>query len=182
MEKNESFSKAFLDILVEQKVISPDRVSEISRRFADSSIQEFDAFLLEEGLADVEQILIALGMFYHVSYFDAEGHFFETFLLRKFPKDFLIRHAIIPLATEGDFMMVVAAHPEAVGLESAMRNYVSYDIEFLVGIRRHIVDAIEEYYDRSLVEDAENTEMHEHELGERDVFEVLEENDDEDDV
>jgi hypothetical protein len=63
-----------------------------------------------------------------------------------------------------------------------MRNYVSYDIEFLVGIRRHIVDAIEEYYDKSLVEDAENTEMHERELGESDVYEVLLENDDEDDV
>ncbi len=182
MEKNERFSKAFLDILVEEKVISSDRVSEISRRFADSSVQEFDGFLLEEGLADVEQILNALEIYYHVPYFDAEGHFFERFLLRKFPKDVLLRHAVIPLATEGDFMTVVAAYPEADGLESALRNYVSYDIEFLVGIRRHIVDAIEEYYDKSDVEDAENTEMHEHELGERDVFEVLEENDDEDDV
>ena len=182
MEKNEVFNKAFLDILIEQKVISSDKVSEISGRFADSSIAEFDAFLLEEGLADVEQILIALAMYYHVPYFDTEGHFFETFLLRKFPKDFLMRHAIIPLQVEGDFMIVVAAHPELGGLESAMRNYVSYDIEFLVGIRRHITDAIEEYYDKSLVEDAENTEMHEHELGERDVYEVLQENDDEDDV
>lgn len=182
MEKNEVFNKVFLDILVEQEVIVADKVNEISKKFAESSIAEFDAFLLEEGLADVEHILVALGIYYHVPYFNVQGHFFETFLLHKFPKDFLLRNACIPLEVEGDFMVVVAAEPERIGLESAMRNYVSYDIEFLVGIRRDIIDAVEEYYDKSLVEDAENTDLHEHELGDRDVYEVLLENDDEDDV
>lgn len=182
MEKNEVFSKAFLDILVEQKIVSVEKTSEIYNNFLQSSIEEFDAFLIEEGLADVEQVLVSLGIFYHVPFFNVSGHFFENFLLHKFPKDFLLRNACIPLQVEGDFMIVVAAQPDQVGLQTAMRQYVSYDIEFLVGIGRDIIDAIEEYYDKSLVEDAENTDMHEHELGDRDVYEVLQENDDEDDV
>jgi len=156
MKRSETFVQAFLDILVDQKIISPEQITDIRNKFASSSIAQFDEFLVDEGLAEPEQILIALGLYFHVPHFDVVGHFFESFLLHKYPKGFLLRNGVIPLVVEGDILTVVAAEPEYPGLASAMEQYASYDINYLVGIRRDIEDAVKEFYDESVTQDVVN--------------------------
>jgi hypothetical protein len=153
MVKNETFPQVLSDILVKHEVLTPKRAGELQAAFGESTIEEFDDFLIEEGLVSHEDVLEALSVFYEVPSFDARGHFFEEFLLRKFPKDFLVRNYVIPLEQDENMLMVVAAYPERPGLESEMREFVSYDIEFLVGVREDIFEAIDEYYDKSLQED-----------------------------
>lgn len=173
MRRSERFIQNFLDILVEQKMIASAKTGGIRQAFAASSIEEFDDFLIEEGLVDADQVLIALGLYYQVPYFGVDGHFFELFLLHKFPKDVLLRNEVIPLEVEGDMMIMIAADPTRLGLDNELRNYVSYDLNYLVGIGRDIEDAINEFYDESLTQDIENDDAHEPVLHSDDEYRPL---------
>ena len=73
---------------------------------------EFDNFLLQEGLVAKENLLKALSEYYQVPPFDVIGHFFDHDLVIEFPTRFFMRNEIIPLQEINDNMLyVVAANP-----------------------------------------------------------------------
>lgn len=148
----ETFAEKLCEILVKQGSIQAKEAPSMARAFAQSEHDYFDDFLLEEGFVDRPDLLDALSAYYKVPAFDVEGYFFETFLLHKFPKDFLLRHSVIPVMVDENMLIVVTNEPNKDGQETAMRQFVSYDINFLVGLRQDITDAIEDFYDRSLTE------------------------------
>lgn len=152
MATNQAFVRKLVAIMVSLELIEIGKAKQIVAEFNASETEHFDDFLIEQGLVDREDVLEALSTHFGVPPFDVVGHFFDTNDLRKFPKDFLLRHAVVPRAIDGDTMVVVAAEPEKPGLESALRDFVSYDVVFEVGIRGDIYDAIKEYYDKSLTE------------------------------
>lgn len=158
MEKREHFVEALIAILVAQKAFMPNQVQGLQQTFQNASHEYFEDFLLEEGLVDKGALLTALAQYYQVPEVDVVGIFFEPFLLQKFPKDFLLRNAFIPLevADEGEFVMyVVAAEPNNDDLLAKIGEFVSYDIHFRVGLRRDICDAVKEFYDRSFTADVD---------------------------
>ncbi|MFI5333530.1 MAG: hypothetical protein ACHQVS_05525, partial [Candidatus Babeliales bacterium] len=155
MRKKETFAQELSDILIKQRVVSAEVARQIQDSYGRSSIDEFDDFLLEEGLVAKEDILKALSDYYKVPAFDVGGKFFDRLLLQNFPKEFLIRNVVIPREEENeDMLMVVAADPQRPGLEAAMREFANTDISFLVGIRQDIIDAVNEYYEKADTEDA----------------------------
>lgn len=173
MAHSESFVQSLTDILVKQKVITAEHAQELQRLFADSPKEYFDDFLLEEGFVEESDLLRALSAHYQVPACDASGQFFEHFLLRKFPKDFLLRNGVIPLIVDNDELVVIASEPDREGLESLMRDFVSYDIVFEVGLRRDITDAIEEFYDISNTEEDFDEDLYDENLEEEGFHEVL---------
>lgn len=179
MAHSESFVQSLTDILVKQKVVTAEHAQELQRLFADSPKEYFDDFLLEEGFVEEPDLLRALSALYQVPSCDASGQFFEHFLLRKFPKDFLLRNAVIPLVVDGDELVVVASNPDKDSLESALRDFVSYDIVFEVGLRRDIVDAVEEFYDISDVEESFDEDLYDENLQEEDYEEIIDAEDEE---
>lgn len=175
---SKTFVEKLADIFVEQKMATEKEASAMRRSFKESGKEQFDDFLLEEGLISTEDLLQALSLYYGVPSFDASDAFFQRHLLRMFPKDFLLRRAIIPLEVDQNMLFVVASEPNEVGLESDMRSYVSYDIEFYVGVRRDICDAIKEFYDKAPTEENEDEDLRqEHEL-EKEERKIEEEGDD----
>ncbi|MCX5922622.1 MAG: hypothetical protein NTX86_04840 [Candidatus Dependentiae bacterium] len=165
MANKETFVEELCAILLKNKMVTDIEAVAMKDVFKDSEQENFDDFLLKEGFLESSDLLRALSVYYRVPSFDVQGHFFETFLLHQFPKDFLLRHSVIPLEVDQNMIIVVASRPEDPGLESAMREFVSYEIEFFVGINGDIIDAIEEFYDRSLTTDAqiEDNDMREDE-------------------
>jgi hypothetical protein len=82
-----------------------------------------------------------------------------------FPKDFLLRRAVIPLEVDQNTLFVIASEPDSDGLESALREFVSYDIELYVGIRLDICDAVKEFYDDAPTEEGQDEDLRvEHQL------------------
>ena len=73
-----------------------------------------------------------------------------------FPKDMLLRNAIIPLEVDENMMIMVASEPDDPELLFEIGEYVSYDIQFYVGLGRDICDAVKEFYDKSDTEDTED--------------------------
>jgi hypothetical protein len=147
-----TFVEKLTDIFIAQAMTSEREASALRRSFKESGKEQFVDFLIEEGLMQPVRILEALSIYYEVPFVDATDTFFETHLLHMFPKDFLLQHGVIPLEVDQNTMFVIASEPDEDGLESALREFVSYDIELYVGIRLDICDAVKEFYDESVTD------------------------------
>lgn len=146
------FIQKLTEILVAQNVVTASEGEIMRASFADTDSDSYVEFLVDEGLVDTTRMLTALGAYYQVPSFDVDGYFFEYHVLHEFPKDFLLRNEIIPLERDENMLIVVAAEPDDEELLPAIGNHVSYDVRFLVGIRRDIIDSVEEFYERAITE------------------------------
>jgi hypothetical protein len=61
-------------------------------------------------------------------------------------------------------MVVVTSHPNNPELLLEIGKYVSYDIQFYVGIGLNICDAVKEFYDKSDTEDIDEESIEENVL------------------
>lgn len=153
---NEAFEIALLAILVRLKCITAEDATDIEKSFHDSDIERFDNFLLEEGLISQEHLLMALAEYYQVPSLDVVGYFFERHYVCMFPKDLLLRFSVIPFDVDEDIMILVAADPNNPELLFELGQYVSYEIQFYVGIGEKICDAVKEFYDKANTQDFDN--------------------------
>lgn len=153
--------QAYIDeltnILLKTGALNPEDAKGLAQVYEESSHANFDYFLLEEDFVQKEELLKGLSILYKVPSVDVDGYFFRTFLLQKFPKDFLLRNAIIPYVQDENMLIIVAADPSDESLLDKIGAYVSYDLQFYVGIYTDIIDAIEEFYDKALTEIPEDT-------------------------
>jgi hypothetical protein len=162
MENN--FEVGFLRTLVALKLITAEDAVKLLAAYHESDVDQFDEFLLSEGILDMENLLQALSEYYQVPSFDTVGYFFERHLLHMFPKEMMVRHEIIPLQVDENMMVVVAAQPDNPDLLFEIGEYVSYDIRFYVGVALNIRDAIEEYYDKADTEVNEDEDLNKEHL------------------
>lgn len=159
MDALKNFEAGFLEVLVKLKFLSSDDAHKLIAAYHESDVDQFDEFLLSEGIVEKEQLLEALAEYYQVPFFDVTGYFFETHLLRMFSKDMLLRNEIIPLQVDENMLIVVAADPSDSELLFEIGENVSYDIRFHVGIARDICDAVKEYYDKADTQDPEDEDL-----------------------
>ncbi|OQA33454.1 MAG: bacteriophage N4 adsorption protein B [Candidatus Dependentiae bacterium ADurb.Bin331] len=152
MKKQETFVEGLTTILLKQRAINPDEAKALTKTFNDRSQIAFDDFLLEEGLVSRTAVLNALSEYFQVPAFDVTGYFFEHYLLHEFPKDFLLRHLMIPVERDQNTLFVVANNPGDPTLLANIGKHVSYDIQFMVGLAQDINDAIREFYDKSITQ------------------------------
>lgn len=150
--QNQVYIKKLTDMLVRLKAITLEESHDLYESFTQSEHEQFDEFLLEQGLVDKYDLLQALSRIYEVPYMDVSGYFFDTQLLHQFPINFLLENAIIPYEQDGDMLIMVAADPSDPELLAKIGVHASYDIIFNVGIYTDIIDAIREYYEDSLTE------------------------------
>lgn len=174
MSIKKGFEAGFLEVLVELKFIAPEDAVKLMLTYDESDVDQFDEFLLSEGIVEQEELLQALSQYYQVPAFDVVGYFFETHLLRMFDKDMLLRNEIIPMQVDENMMIMVAANPNNSELLFEIGENVSYDIRFYVGVARDICDAVKEYYDKANTEDVEEDEDSRQEHLLRVEFEAME--------
>ncbi len=146
-----SLVQKFTASLAKHKAITAAQAAQFESLYATNNDALIE-LLLSDGIVTRRDVLIALGEAYQVPWFDVTGYFFDHQLVHLFPKDFLLRNGIIPLMIDEDELIVVAAQPSD-DLLPLFGNYVSWDIQFQVGIRRHIEDAVKEFHDESIVYD-----------------------------
>jgi hypothetical protein len=152
MNQQDHFVTDFLEILVSHNVISAHESRAIANNFASSDHDSFIIFLRQEGLVDPDKLLEALSTYYQVPAFDVVGQFFDHELVRQFPKGFLLRNGIIPLECDENILIMVTHDPNDQDILAKIGEHVSYDIQFRVGFKDDICDAIKEFYDISLTE------------------------------
>lgn len=151
MSKKHQFVTRLADAFVKLQVFSEQEADSLVKEFQGRTKGRIDDFLLDEGIVDRETLLKALQSIYNISPFDVRGHFFNHQLLLFVPKDFLLSKGIIPLDVDDEIMTIVMSNPEDEETLDTLGRYVSYNVNVFVGIRRDIIDAIEEYYDEDVV-------------------------------
>ncbi len=159
--ENRTFVQELCVILVNMGVIKASEGESMQSAFKDSSKAAFDEFLLGEGLVAEKDLFKALSEYYQVPFMDVDGIFFDSALLHKFPKGMLLRLGVIPHEVDGNILMLVATRPNDSNLLSCLGKYVSYDLQFMVGLRRHIENNIKEFYEKSVtqVDEGEDREL-----------------------
>jgi len=143
----------FATILAQQKTLTEAQSLSLVDDFSDRSIDAIVDFLLEEGLADKEQVLQALSAFYKTPFLDVSGYLFEHNLVHDFPVDFLKSHCAIPMSDENDIIVVITNNPNQEGLKEKVEQYTDSIVECWVGIQQDIFDAIEEFSVKAVTED-----------------------------
>ncbi len=128
MDKNNSFVARFAQALVKNDIMKEEEAQSFVKEFKGRAKGNVVSFLLEEGLVEREEVLRVLASIYAVPSFDVSGHFFNHELLLLFPKDFLIKHNIIPLDIDEDIITVVMSNPEDEKAIEELGNYVNYNI------------------------------------------------------
>lgn len=83
----------------------------------------------------------------------------------------MIRNIFIPLEVDQNFLVVVAGEPDNPDLLSIIGKYISYDIQFRTSIKQDIIDAIQEFYDKSDAEIDEEWAAYE-DLGTERVYDI----------
>lgn len=151
MEKTNSFVVRFVEALVKNDIMQEAEAQSFVKEFKGRAKGNVVSFLLEEGLVEREDVLKALASIYSVPSFDVSGHFFNHEMLLLFPKDFLIKHSIIPLDIDEDILTVVMSNPDDEKTIEEVGNYVNYNITVNVGIQDHIIEAIKQYYDEDVI-------------------------------
>ena len=151
MEKTNSFVARFAESLVKNDIMKESEAQSFVKEFKGRAKGNVVSFLLEEGLVEREDVLRALASIYSVPSFDVSGHFFNHELLLLFPKDFLVKHSLIPLDIDEDILTVVMSNPEDEKAIEEIGNYVNFNITVNVGIQDHILEAIKEYYDEDVI-------------------------------
>lgn len=175
MENQKTFVVRFAEALVKNNVMKEAEAESFVQEFHDRAKGNVVSFLLEEGLVEKEDILIALGSVYNVPSFDVRGYFFNHETLLMFPEDLLLEKVIIPLEVEDDILTVVMNNPEDEEAIDELQKNVSYNINVFVGIQEDIRDAIEEYYDEDLItaETHEQEEESDDEPDDSDIVDIL---------
>ena len=151
MEKNSSFVSRFAQALVKNNVMQEAEAQSFIKEFKGRAKGNVVSFLLSEGLVEREDILKVLASIFSVPSFDVSGHFFNHELLLMFPKEFLLKHCLIPLDIDEDILTVVMSNPEDEKAIEEIGNYVNYNITIDVGISDHIIEAIKQYYDEDVI-------------------------------
>jgi len=141
------YAESISEILCHHGVLSKNDVQSLKRDFKDSDPAQLNYFLLDEGLANKEELLLALSEYYEIPFFDVRGYQFTHELLELFPQNFLVSNAIIPIEFDGGLLTVVAGNPDAPDLMEKIQNFTQHHIEFRVGITRDIVDEARAYYE-----------------------------------
>lgn len=149
-----ALSEELTKILASSGVIAPAVGEQLGQLFEDSTKEDFTEFLLEEGFIEKQDLLDALSKLYQVPAFDAEGYLFDHPLVHRFPKGFLLRNNIIPIEVDDDeeILLVATSDPENEELLPLIGEWVSWDIQFNVGLKRHINDAVQEFHEAPVTE------------------------------
>lgn len=161
MAIGKTYVEGLTDVLVKLGMLPVQERLATEQAFKHSGLDAFDDFLLEEALIDREDLLRALSVYFKVPPCDVVGYFFDTQLLHMFPKGFLLRNAIIPREVDEEIMIMVASEPGLPDLLSQIGEHVSYDIQFEVGLHTDISDAVEEFYDESVTQVAQDEDARE---------------------
>jgi len=166
-----TFHEQLCKILVKRKVIDTVESDALRQEFNNKSKEAFTEFLLHENIVEKSDLLAALSDYYQVPAFDATGHFFKQELVTKFPQEFLTREGIIPLEEDEDILVIVASEPDNENLLPELSEYISDEIQFYVGLKDDIVDAVREYYESpSFVPEDEEMPSEQGEESEEQIF------------
>lgn len=173
---SENIINGILDILCDREILKRNDVEELKQEFAEDPAVYLEDYLIDEGIVEKDDLLSALQEYYGVQAVDVMGEMFDHNLLIKFPKEILLSNCCIPYRQDGLTLFLITNNPKNDELDPILGEYVSYNLEYFVGIPRHIDMMIKDFYQDELYHEQDEYESNiEHEQIEREIVEVEDE-------
>lgn len=138
--------RGLVEILNRKGLLRKKEADAVVNDFQKHEASYVEDFLIEEGIVEKEALLMALQEYFKVTAVDVLGAVFDHNLVRMFPKDVLLRNCCIPYQREDNMLFVITNDPSDDEKESILREFVSYDIEFFVGLPSDIDMMIKDFY------------------------------------
>lgn len=160
--KRNGFIEGLGVILTRHNLLAFDDLKSLTESFRRRDDIEFEDFLIEEEIVSKPELLEALSEYYNVPAFDVVGAFFDHQYLRLIPKSIMLKYLFIPYERTDDTLTVVAADPSDVHLRPVIGQYVTHNLNIVVGLAQDIRDTVREFYDKSITyqpNDIENEQM-----------------------
>ena len=133
------------DVLRERGHISTDALSEALQEQQRTAIL-LGEVLLQRGVVRKKDLVSALKEVTRVSYVDCQSARIDPEVLKLIPRGVALRHCALPVARDGDAVVMVMAEPQNLHSIDELRFVCEKPISPRLGFRVEILTAIEKYY------------------------------------
>lgn len=134
------------ELLVEAKVITPIQLRDALLEQKNATGQRLGDVLQHQGLANQEQIDIALCQRFGVAFVNLQRFDIDPEAIKCLPAAFVRKHMVMPMLLEGDTLMVAVTDPTDTDLVNMMRFITEKVLEISVAVPEDIGYSISTHY------------------------------------
>ncbi|MDD5189552.1 MAG: ATPase, T2SS/T4P/T4SS family [Dehalococcoidales bacterium] len=150
MTDNGNARKTLGELLVEEKLITPQQLDE-AVRLQQKQGGRLSEILTGKNLVKPADMAAILSVKLNVPLIDLQRHKIQPEALRLIPEDIARKHVLIPLDVVGSSLVVVMADPQDIQTIEDIKAQVKMNIEITLGVSTDILKAIDLNY-RSVTE------------------------------
>jgi general secretion pathway protein E len=141
MATDKTFKKSLSDMLLEEKLITPQQLEGVLTQQKQKGGRLTD-ILLQQKLVKPEQLAVILSIHLKLPLIDLKRHTVQPAALRLIPEDMARKYILIPLDIVNNSLLVVMADPEDVRTIEDVKVQAKMRVEVALGVRSDIERAI----------------------------------------
>ncbi len=145
----------YTEILIRQKVISPDQLAEARQMSKESGIKLPDA-LVRLGYATGEEVMRAMAEQHGLDYVNLNEVSIPASVIELVPESVVRENAVIPLAEGDGRLTIIVSDPLEIDTLEKLRFILNRHIDIALAPREAILEAINRYYGQTVGESADS--------------------------
>jgi type IV pilus assembly protein PilB len=145
----------YTEILIRQKVISPDQLAEAQQMVKESGTKLPDA-LIRLGYATGEEVMRAMAEQHGLNYVNLNEVALAPAVVELVPESVARENAVIPLAEGDGRLTVIVSDPLEIDTLDKLRFILNRQIDIALAPRESILEAINRYYGQTVGESADS--------------------------
>jgi len=145
----------YTDILIRQKVLSPEQVQEAEHMARQTGMKLQDT-LVRLGYATGEEVMRAMAEQHGMDYVNLNEVTIPPSVVELVPESVARENAILPLAEEDGMLKIIASDPSDYDTIEKLRFILNKRIETALAPRESILAAINRYYGQTVAESADS--------------------------
>ena len=145
----------YTEILIRQKVISPDQLAEAKQMSKESSIKLPDA-LVRLGYATGEEVMRAMAEQFGLDYVNLNEVSIPAAVIELVPESVVRENAVLPLAEGDGRLTIIVSDPNEIDTIEKLRFILNRQIDIALAPRESILEAINRYYGQTIGESADS--------------------------
>ena len=135
----------FTEILLRQRVISPEQLAE-AKRIAKDTNKKVSEELIRLGYASGEEVIRAMAREHGLEYVNLSEVVIPPSVVELVPESVARENAVLPLAEEGASLKVIISDPLDYDTQEKLRFILNRNIEIALAPRENILEAINRHY------------------------------------
>ncbi len=141
----------FTDILVKNRVLSPDQLDEALRLSSSSGIKVQDA-LVKSNYVSLKEVMTAMAEFHGLQFVDLEGVEISKAIIELVPESVARENVVLPLSLEGNVLKLITSDPTNYETIQKLTFILNKDVIPVLADHEQIREAINRNYGQSETE------------------------------